>query len=46
MIAGIITVVLLVVFLGGALWVYSPRRKTEFDKASRIPLEERNEESK
>jgi len=45
-IAGIITVVLLVVFLGGALWVYSPRRNTEFDQASRIPLEESNEEAK
>jgi cytochrome c oxidase cbb3-type subunit 4 len=46
MVAGIITVILLVVFVGGALWVYSPRRKPEFDQASRIPLEDQNEESK
>ena len=46
MAAGIITVILLLVFVGGALWVYSPRRKPEFDEASRIPLEDQNEESK
>ena len=46
MVAGVITVILLLVFVGGALWVYSPRRKREFDQASRIPLEERDEESK
>jgi len=46
MVAGIITVTLLVVFVGGALWVYSPRRKREFDEASRLPLDDQNEDSK
>jgi len=46
MVAGIITVILLVVFVGGALWAYSPRRKREFDQAARLPLEDQNEESK
>ena len=44
MIAGIITVILLLAFLGGTAWVYSAKRKPEFDAAARLPLEDRNED--
>jgi len=40
MIAGIITSILLVLFLGGWIWAWSPRRKNEFDAAARLPLDE------
>ncbi len=40
MISGIVTSLLLVVFVGGWLWAWSPRRKPEFDAAARMPLEE------
>jgi cytochrome c oxidase cbb3-type subunit 4 len=43
MIAGIITVILLLAFLGGTAWVYSGKRKAEFDAAARLPLEDQNE---
>ena len=40
MISGLITVALLVMFLGAWIWAWSPRRKAEFDAAARQPLEE------
>ena len=40
MIAGIVTAILLVCFLGGSAWVFSKRRRAEFDAAARLPLEE------
>ncbi len=40
MISGIVTLVLLVMFVGAWIWVWSPRRKPEFDAAARLPLEE------
>ena len=40
MVSGIITLVLLALFLGGWIWAWSPRRKAEFDAAARQPLEE------
>lgn len=43
MVTGIITVILLIVFVGGAAWVYSAKRKPEFDAAARIPLEDQSE---
>lgn len=43
MIAGIITVVLLLAFLGGTVWAFSAKRKPEFDAAARLPLEDQNE---
>lgn len=45
MIAGIITAVLLVVFLGGWFWAWRPARKQEFDAAARIPLEDEDGET-
>lgn len=38
MIPGIVTAILLVAFLAGVVWVWSPRRKSEFDAAARLPL--------
>lgn len=40
MISGIVTSLLLVLFVGGWLWAWSPRRKSEFEAAARMPLEE------
>jgi cytochrome c oxidase cbb3-type subunit IV len=38
MLSGIITAVLLVLFIGGWIWAWSPRRKADFDAAARLPL--------
>lgn len=38
MVSGIVTAVLLVLFVAGCLWAYSPKRKTEFEAAAREPL--------
>lgn len=38
MVAGIVTTLLLVVFLAGWAWAWSPRRKAGFDEAARLPL--------
>ena len=38
MIRGLGTVVVLVAFVGLALWVFSPRRKREFDEATQLPF--------
>ena len=38
MIRGLGTVVVMVAFIGLALWVYSPRRKAEFDDATLLPF--------
>lgn len=43
MISGIVTAILLVAFVAGSVWVFSSRRKPEFDAASRIPLEDQSE---
>jgi len=40
MVSGIVTVVLLVLFLAGWAWAWSPRRKRAFDEAARLPLED------
>lgn len=43
MVSGIVTVVLLVLFLAGWAWAWSPRRKKTFDEAARLPLEDDGE---
>ncbi|WP_290885104.1 CcoQ/FixQ family Cbb3-type cytochrome c oxidase assembly chaperone [Arenimonas sp.] len=45
MISGILTVIALVAFIAGAAYVYSAKRKPEFDEASRIPLDEDQSEN-
>ncbi|MGY3265015.1 MULTISPECIES: cbb3-type cytochrome c oxidase subunit 3 [unclassified Lysobacter] len=38
MVAGIVTAILLVLFIGGWIWAWRPARKREFDAAARLPL--------
>lgn len=37
---GIVTLVLLVAFVGLVVWVYSRRRRPDFERAARLPLED------
>ena len=39
MISGIVTLVLLLAFIGGTAWAYSSKRKNEFQDAANIPLD-------
>lgn len=38
MIRGLGTLVVMVAFIGLALWVFSPRRKSDFDDATMLPF--------
>lgn len=40
MLSGIITAVLMLAFCGIAVWAWSDRRRTDFDSAAHLPLEE------
>jgi len=40
MMSGIISALLLVLFVGGWIWAWSPKRKPEFDAAAQLPLSE------
>ncbi|HWS78936.1 MAG TPA: cbb3-type cytochrome c oxidase subunit 3 [Thermomonas sp.] len=40
MLPGIITGALIVLFLAGWAWAWSPRRKRAFDDAARLPLQD------
>jgi cytochrome c oxidase cbb3-type subunit 4 len=40
MISGIVTLFLLVLFVGGWIWAWNPKRKQEFESAARMPLDE------
>lgn len=37
--SGIITLVLLLLFVAGWFWVWSPKRREVFDAAARLPLD-------
>jgi cytochrome c oxidase cbb3-type subunit IV len=43
--SGIVTAVLIVLFVGVAVWAYSKRRKASFDAAARLPLEDEEHKS-
>ncbi|WP_202844829.1 cbb3-type cytochrome oxidase subunit 3 [Luteimonas saliphila] len=43
MISGIVTAVLLVCFVGGWIWAWSPKRKREFEDAAQLPLDDEQE---
>ena len=38
--SGIVTALLLVLFIGVCIWAYSSRRRSRFDAAARMPLED------
>jgi len=46
MISGIVTAILLLCFIGGWIWAWSPKRKREFDDAARLPLNDDEEPSR
>ena len=41
--SGVTTLLSLVAFLGVAFWAYSARKRADFDRAARIPLDDREE---
>jgi cytochrome c oxidase cbb3-type subunit IV len=43
MVSGVITAVLLLLFLGGWIWAWRPARKREFDAAAHMPLNDDGE---
>lgn len=43
MISGIVTAILLLCFIGGWIWAWSPKRKQDFDDAARLPLNDDEE---
>ncbi|MFC5578420.1 cbb3-type cytochrome oxidase subunit 3 [Lysobacter niabensis] len=45
MISGIVTAVLLLVFIGAWAWAWSPRRRKDFDEAARLPLDDDKREN-
>ncbi len=40
MTGGIVTAALLVLFIGGWIWAWSPKRKQAFDEAAKLPLDD------
>jgi cytochrome c oxidase cbb3-type subunit IV len=38
--SGIATAVLLAIFIGGWIWAWSGRRRSDFEAAARLPLED------
>jgi cytochrome c oxidase cbb3-type subunit 4 len=40
MLSGIVTAILLVLFLIGTVWAFSPRRKRDFEAAAQLPLDD------
>ncbi len=45
-ISGIITAILIVLFLGIVVWAWSSKRKNDFDEAAQLPLEDEIEKPK
>ncbi|GAB2997839.1 hypothetical protein GCM10010960_04710 [Arenimonas maotaiensis] len=45
MISGIVTTILLILFVAGSVWVFSPKRKAAFDDAARLALDDTPEKS-
>jgi cytochrome c oxidase cbb3-type subunit 4 len=44
-VSGIVTAVLIVLFVGVSIWAYSKRRKASFDAAARLPLDDEEHKS-
>ena len=45
MLSGIVTSILLVLFLVGWAWAWSPRRRADFDAAAMLPLDDAQPEN-
>ena len=43
MVSGIVTLLLLALFLVGWAWAWRPQRKPDFDAAAQLPLQEDDE---
>jgi cytochrome c oxidase cbb3-type subunit 4 len=43
MLSGIVSAVLLLLFVGGWFWAWRPARKPEFDAAAQLPLRDDEE---
>lgn len=46
MVSGIVSLMLLVIFIGGWVWAWSPKRRAEFEAAARMPLDDDNGETR
>ena len=40
MVSGIITLIMLLLFVAGWFWAWSPRRKADFDAAAKLAVED------
>jgi cytochrome c oxidase cbb3-type subunit IV len=40
MLSGIVTAILLALFVSGCVWAYNPKRRSEFESAARLPFDE------
>lgn len=45
MLSGIITSILLVLFIAGWIWAWRPARKAAFDEAARLPFQDNDTET-
>ena len=45
MVAGVITAVLLVLFVTGWIWIWLPQHKATLDAAARMPLEDEGDKT-
>lgn len=43
--SGLVTAVLIALFVGVSIWAYSKRRKSSFDAAARLPLDDEEPKS-
>ncbi|MCA1798834.1 MAG: cbb3-type cytochrome c oxidase subunit 3 [Xanthomonadaceae bacterium] len=43
---GLMTALLLVIFIGIVIWAWMPARKKRFDEAARLPLDDEKEDDK
>jgi cytochrome c oxidase cbb3-type subunit 4 len=43
---GLLTAVLMLLFIGIVLWAFSRRRKKDFDQAARLPLDEDGDQTR
>lgn len=42
MLSGIVTAILLVLFVSGCVWAYHPKRRREFESAAMLPFDDDN----